>query len=141
MRRSSAPCQWRPRILPRGTILVTTRFGLSTALSDLGRSSDEEKEDVEYQHPEFPPQPVKAPVRMADQVEDDPELATLNAHADGDPPQAIVVTPGQTVRDVKPHVIAILPTYCGKRHEGPYEFLNESCKICKAQRLPAGASE
>ena len=78
---------------------------------------------------------------MADQVEDDLELATLNAHADGDPPQAIVVTPGQTTCDVKPHVIAILPTYCGKSYEGPYEFLNEFGKICKAQRTPAGASE
>ncbi|XP_047949099.1 GATA zinc finger domain-containing protein 14-like [Salvia hispanica] len=66
---------------------------------------------------------------MADQGEDDPELATLTAHADGDPPQAIVVTPGQTACDVKPHVIAILPTYCGKSYEGPYEFLNEFCKI------------
>ncbi|XP_047949080.1 uncharacterized protein LOC125194910 [Salvia hispanica] len=78
---------------------------------------------------------------MADHGEDDPELATLTAHADGDPPQAIVVTPGQTACDVKPHVIAILPTYCGKSYEGPYEFLNEFCKICKAQRRPAGASE
>ncbi|XP_047943047.1 uncharacterized protein LOC125189861 [Salvia hispanica] len=78
---------------------------------------------------------------MTDQGEDDPELATLTAHADGDPPQAIVVTPGQTACDVKPHVIAILPTYCGKSYEGPYEFLNEFCKICKAQRRPAGASE
>ena len=73
MRSSSAPGQWRPRILPRGTILVTTRSGLSTALSGLGTTSDEEKEDLEYQLP---------------------ELATLTAHADGDPPQAIVVTPG-----------------------------------------------
>ncbi|XP_047943082.1 GATA zinc finger domain-containing protein 14-like [Salvia hispanica] len=78
---------------------------------------------------------------MADQGEDDPELTTLTAHADGDPPQAIVVTPSQTACDVKPHVIAILPTYCGKSYEGPYEFLNEFCKICKAQRRPAGASE
>ena len=38
-------------------------------------------------------------------------------------------------------MIAILPTYCGKSYEGPYEFLNEFCKICKAQRRPAGASE
>ncbi|XP_047978517.1 GATA zinc finger domain-containing protein 14-like [Salvia hispanica] len=30
---------------------------------------------------------------MADQGEDDPELATLTAHADGDPPQAIVARP------------------------------------------------
>ena len=65
----------------------------------------------------------------------------LTAHADGDPPQAIVVTPGQTACDVKPHVIAIVLTYCGKSYEGPYEFLNEFCKICKAQRRPAGANE
>ena len=75
MRSSSAPGQWRPRILPRGTILVTTRSGLLTALSDLGTSSDEEKEELEYQFPKFPPQPVRALVRMADQGEDDPELA------------------------------------------------------------------
>ena len=81
MRSNSTPGQWRPRILPRGTILVTTRSSLSTTLSDLGTSSDEAKEDIEYQLPEFPPQPVRAPVRMADQVEDDPELAMLTAHA------------------------------------------------------------
>ena len=118
MRSGSAPGQWRPRILPRGTIPVTTRSGLSTAQSDLGTSSDEEKEDLEYQLPELPPQPVRTLVRMADQGEDDPKLATLTAHADGDPPQAIVVTPGQTACDVKPHVIAIQPTYCGKSYEG-----------------------
>ena len=72
----------------------------SSSAPGLGTSSDEEKKDVQYQLPELPPQPVRAPVRMADQVEDDPELATLNAQADGDPPQAIVFTPGQTACDV-----------------------------------------
>ena len=90
MRSSSAPGQSRPRILPRGTILVTTHSGLSTALSDLGTSSDEEKEDIMYELPELPPQLVRALVRMADQGEDNPKLATLTTHADGDPPQAIV---------------------------------------------------
>ena len=52
------------RILPRRTILITTRSGLSIALSDLGTSSDEEKEDVEYQLSELPPQLVRVPVRM-----------------------------------------------------------------------------
>ena len=55
MRRGSNFEQWKPNILPRGSILVTTHSGLSTTLSDLGTSSDEEKEDVDNPIPEFLP--------------------------------------------------------------------------------------
>ena len=78
---------------------------------------------------------------MAEQIDDDPEIGSLNAHSDGEPPQAIVVTPGQSACDVKPHVLAVLPTFHGKSYEGPYEFIHEFGKICKAQKRPAGSSE
>ncbi|KAL1544976.1 hypothetical protein AAHA92_21758 [Salvia divinorum] len=71
---------------------------------------------------------------MADNIDDDPEIGSLNAHFGGEPPQAIVVTAGQAACDVKPHVIAVLPSFHGKIYEGPYEFLHEFCKIYKAQK-------
>ena len=81
------------------------------------------------------------PTNLADNIDDDPEIGPLNAHSDGEPPQAIVVTPRQAACDAKPHVIGLLPLFHGKSYEGPYEFLHEFCKIYKAQKQPAGSSE
>ncbi|KAL1549098.1 hypothetical protein AAHA92_17241 [Salvia divinorum] len=78
---------------------------------------------------------------MADNIDDDPKIRSLNAHSDGEPPQAIVVTIGQAACDVKPHVIAVLPSFHGKSYEGPYKFLHEFCKICKAEKRPVGSSD
>ena len=72
-------------ILPRGKILVTTRYGLSIALSDLGTSSDEEKVAVEEQEPVSPIKSEEGAANMAEHIE---------CLEDDKPPQAIVVTAG-----------------------------------------------
>ncbi|KAL1559857.1 hypothetical protein AAHA92_10152 [Salvia divinorum] len=84
---------------------VTTRSGLSTAVPSL-------KEEY-----------------MAN-MENDPEIGSLNAHLSGEPAQAIVMTPGQAGIEVKNNVLAVMPHFYGRKIDNPYEFLHEFCKLC-----------
>ncbi|KAL1534057.1 hypothetical protein AAHA92_31460 [Salvia divinorum] len=78
---------------------------------------------------------------MAHNMEDDPEIGSLNAHLSGEPAQAIVLTPGQAGIEVKNNVLAVMPHFYGQKIDNPYEFLHEFCKLCGIQRRPAGSTE
>ncbi|KAL1564227.1 hypothetical protein AAHA92_06599 [Salvia divinorum] len=73
--------------------------------------------------------------------EEDPEIGSLNAHLNGEPSSAIVVTAGQARIEVKNNVLAVMPHFYGRRIDNPYEFLHEFCKLCGIQRRPAGSTE
>ncbi|KAL1569844.1 hypothetical protein AAHA92_01272 [Salvia divinorum] len=73
--------------------------------------------------------------------EDDLEIGSLNAHLNGEPSGAIVLTPGQAGIEVKNNVLAVMPHFYGRRIDNPYEFLHEFCRLCEIQRRPAGSSE
>ncbi|KAL1545259.1 hypothetical protein AAHA92_22005 [Salvia divinorum] len=78
---------------------------------------------------------------MAALIEDDPEIGSLNAHLNGEPSSAIVITPGQAGIEVKNNVLVVMPHFYGRRIDNPYEFLHEFCKPCGIQRRPAGSTE
>ncbi|KAL1545199.1 hypothetical protein AAHA92_21948 [Salvia divinorum] len=123
---------------------VTTRSGLSTAGTSFVSSGSEEKTDL-------PPQvEVKSDLvldlekleeEITHNMEDDPEIGSLNAHLSGEPAQAIVLTPGQAGIEVKNNVLAVMPHFYGRKIDNLYEFLHEFCKLCGIQRRPAGSTE
>ncbi|KAL1540774.1 hypothetical protein AAHA92_25078 [Salvia divinorum] len=78
---------------------------------------------------------------MAALNEEDPEIGSLNAHLNGEPSSAIVISTGQAGIEVKNNVLAVMPHFYGRRIDNPYEFLHEFCKLCGIQRRPAGSTE
>ncbi|KAL1554170.1 hypothetical protein AAHA92_14760 [Salvia divinorum] len=78
---------------------------------------------------------------MANNIDDDPEIGSLNAHLSGEPAQAIVMMPGQAGIEVKNNVLAVMPHFYGHKIDNPYEFLHEFCKLCGIQNRPQGATE
>ncbi|KAL1563636.1 hypothetical protein AAHA92_06076 [Salvia divinorum] len=78
---------------------------------------------------------------MANNMEDDPEIGSLNAYLSGEPAQAIVMTPGQARIEVKNNVLAVMPHFYGRKIDNSYEFLHEFCKLCSIQRRPQGSTE
>ncbi|KAL1567536.1 hypothetical protein AAHA92_03006 [Salvia divinorum] len=78
---------------------------------------------------------------MAALHEEDPEIGSFNAHLNGKPTSAIVISTGQARIEVKNNVLAVMPHFYGRRIDNPYEFLHEFCKLCGIQRRPAGSTE
>ncbi|KAL1564926.1 hypothetical protein AAHA92_07206 [Salvia divinorum] len=78
---------------------------------------------------------------MANNMEDDPEIGSLNAHLSGEPGQAIVMTPGQAGIEVKNNVLAVMSHFYGRKIDNQYEFLHEFYKLCGIQRRPQGSTE
>ncbi|KAL1564088.1 hypothetical protein AAHA92_06491 [Salvia divinorum] len=78
---------------------------------------------------------------MAAMNEEDPEIGSLNAHLNGKPSSAIVVSAGLSGIEVKNNVLAVMPHFYGRRIDNPHEFLHEFCKLCGIQRRPAGSSK
>ncbi|KAL1540297.1 hypothetical protein AAHA92_24668 [Salvia divinorum] len=115
---------------------VTTRSGLSTAGQSFVSFGSEEETDL-------PPQvkvesdlfsDLEKLEEMAYNMEDDPEIGSLNAHLSGEPAQAIVVSEGQTGIEVKNNVLAVMPHFYGRKVDNPYVFLHEFCKLCGIQK-------
>ena len=73
---------------------------------------------------------------MAHLEDPDQEIGSLTAHLDGEPAHAIVSNQRQSSIDIKTNVLGVLPTFFGRRNEGPYEFLNEFSKLCSIQKRP-----
>ncbi|KAL1537388.1 hypothetical protein AAHA92_29907 [Salvia divinorum] len=78
---------------------------------------------------------------MAVMNEEDPKIGSLNAHLNGEPSSAIIVSAGQSGIEVKNNVLVVMPHFYGRRIDNPYEFLHEFCKLCGIQRRPAGSTE
>ncbi|KAL1531099.1 hypothetical protein AAHA92_33817 [Salvia divinorum] len=78
---------------------------------------------------------------MAAPHEEDPEIGSLNAHLNGKPSSAIVISTGQAGIEVKNNVLVVMPHFYGRRIDNLYEFLHEFCKLCGIQRRPAGSTE
>ncbi|KAL1549348.1 hypothetical protein AAHA92_17463 [Salvia divinorum] len=121
---------------------VTTRSGINTVgLSTISSGSEEDSDP--------PPQmkvesdlfsgSKRAKEDMANNMEDDPEIGSPNAHLSGEPAQAIVMTPGQAGIEVKNNVLAIMPHFYGCKIDNPCEFLHKFCKLCGIQKRPSWA--
>ncbi|XP_042014195.1 uncharacterized protein LOC121762364 [Salvia splendens] len=131
---------WRAKEI---TTPVTTRSGLTTA-NPTPSSSENKAEPASpvKLESELPPEfEEKQPEVMAEIVDNDIEIGSLNAHLNGEPAQAIVVTPAQLAIEVKKNVLSVMPHYYGRPTECPYEFLHEFCKLCGIQKRPPRSIE
>ncbi|KAL1568832.1 hypothetical protein AAHA92_00391 [Salvia divinorum] len=129
--RNSAESSWK---IKEFLAPVTTRSGRTVSGPDQPKFGRKEKEG-----PPSDTNEVKA--TMAALNEEDLEIGSLNAHLNGEPSCAIVITAGQAGIEVKNNVLAVMPHFYGRRIDNPYEFLHEFCKLCGIQRRPAGSTE
>ncbi|KAG6405758.1 hypothetical protein SASPL_133352 [Salvia splendens] len=86
-----------------------------------------------------PPPPERTEAEMA-VVADDSEIDSLHAHDEREPTHAIAATPGMQTIAIKSGVLAILSHFCGLLKECPYAFLEEFCRYCDIQPVPAGST-
>ncbi|KAL1559146.1 hypothetical protein AAHA92_09520 [Salvia divinorum] len=127
----SAESKWR---IKEFLAPVTTRSGRTLAGPVQPSFGRKEEED--------PPSEAKeVKTTMAAMNEEDPEIGSLNAHLNGEPSSAIVVSTGQAGIEVKNNVLAVMPHFYGRRIDNPYEFLHEFCKLCGIQMRPARSTE
>ncbi|KAG6427672.1 hypothetical protein SASPL_111918 [Salvia splendens] len=86
-----------------------------------------------------PPPPERTEVEMAI-VADDSGIGSLHAHDEREPTHAIAATPGMRTITIKSGVLAVLSHFYGLSKECPYDFLEEFCRYCDIQPVPAGST-
>ncbi|KAG6400874.1 hypothetical protein SASPL_137719 [Salvia splendens] len=79
------------------------------------------------------------PAEMA-LVADDSGIGSLHAHNEKEPTHAIAVTLGMRTIAIKSGVLAVLSHFYGLSKEYPYAFLEEFCRYCDIQPVPAGST-
>ncbi|KAG6421517.1 hypothetical protein SASPL_118073 [Salvia splendens] len=75
-----------------------------------------------------------------DVVDNDWGIGSLHAHDKKDPTHAIAITPGMRAIAIKSGVLAVLSNFYGLSKECPYAFLEEFCRYCDIQPVPAGST-
>ncbi|KAG6403495.1 hypothetical protein SASPL_135718 [Salvia splendens] len=73
-------------------------------------------------------------------VDNDSRIGSLHAHDEKEPTHAIAITPGMRTNAIKSGVLAILSNFYGLSKECPYAFLEEFCRYCDIQPVPAGCT-
>ncbi|KAG6397685.1 hypothetical protein SASPL_143855 [Salvia splendens] len=73
-------------------------------------------------------------------VPDDSGIGSLHAHDEREPTHAIAATPGMRTIAIKSGVLAVLSHFYGLSKEYPYAFLEELCRYCDIQPVPAGST-
>ncbi|KAG6394798.1 hypothetical protein SASPL_145388 [Salvia splendens] len=73
-------------------------------------------------------------------VVDDSGIGSLHAHDEKEPTHAIAATPGMRTIAIKSGVLAVLSHFYGLSKECPYAFLEEFCRYCDIQPVPAGST-
>ncbi|KAG6387196.1 hypothetical protein SASPL_152382 [Salvia splendens] len=86
-----------------------------------------------------PPQPEQTEAEMA-VVVDDSGISALHAHDEKEPTHAIAATHGMRTIAIKSGVLAVLTHFYGLSKECPYSFLEEFCRYCNIQPIPAGST-
>ncbi|KAG6385285.1 hypothetical protein SASPL_154117 [Salvia splendens] len=114
--------QWR--IQEAG--VVTTRYRAAQAAAATEQNTN-------------PPPPEQAEVKMA-LVPDDSGIGSLHAHDEREPTHAIAATPGMRTIAIKSGVLAVLSHFYGLSKECRYAFLEEFCRYCDIQPVPAGST-
>ncbi|KAG6408272.1 hypothetical protein SASPL_131277 [Salvia splendens] len=87
-------------------------------------------------------QPKQPPPKQAEMalVDNDSGIGSLQAHDEKEPTYATVVTPGMRTIAIKSGVLAVLSHFYGLSKECPYAFLEEFCRYCDIQPVPAGST-
>ncbi|KAG6418725.1 hypothetical protein SASPL_120929 [Salvia splendens] len=118
--------------------VVTTRYRAAlAALATADQLTSEE--EGEQNAPPQPPPLEQAKVEMA-LVDNDSGICSLHAHDEKEPTHAIAITPGMRTIAIKLGVLAVLSNFYGLSKECPYAFLEEFCRYCYIQPVPAGST-
>ncbi|KAG6418555.1 hypothetical protein SASPL_120759 [Salvia splendens] len=97
-----------------------------------------EEEGEQNAQPKPPPlDQAKAEMAL---VADDSGIGSLHAHDEKEPTHAIAVTPGMRTIAIKSGVLAVLSHFYGLSKECLYAFLEEFCRYCDIQPVPAGST-
>ncbi|KAG6427681.1 hypothetical protein SASPL_111927 [Salvia splendens] len=70
-------------------------------------------------------------------VADNSGIGSLHVHNEKEPTHAIAATPGMQSIAIKSGVLAVLSHFYGLSKECPYAFLEEFCRYCDIQPVPA----
>ncbi|KAG6436980.1 hypothetical protein SASPL_101887 [Salvia splendens] len=73
-------------------------------------------------------------------VIDDSGISSLHAHDEREPTHAITTTPGMQTIAIKSGVLTVLSHFYGLSKECPFAFLDEFCRYCDIQPVPAGST-
>ncbi|XP_042059523.1 uncharacterized protein LOC121804038 [Salvia splendens] len=73
-------------------------------------------------------------------IDNDSGIGSLHAHDEKEPTHAIAITPWMRTIVIKSGVLAVLSHFYGLSKECPYAFLEEFCRYCDIQPLPAGST-
>ncbi|KAG6421569.1 hypothetical protein SASPL_118126 [Salvia splendens] len=79
------------------------------------------------------------PAEMA-LVADDSGIGSLHAHNEMEPTHTIAANPGMRTIAIKSGVLAVLSHFYSLSKECPYAFLEEFCRYCDIQPVPAGST-
>ncbi|KAG6388982.1 hypothetical protein SASPL_150419 [Salvia splendens] len=79
------------------------------------------------------------PAEMA-LVADDSGISSLHAHDEKEPTHAITATHGMRTIAINSRVLAVLSHFYGLLKLCPYTFLEEFCRYCDIQPVPAGST-
>ncbi|KAG6397526.1 hypothetical protein SASPL_143695 [Salvia splendens] len=114
--------------------IVTTRYRAAQAAAAAEQLTSEEEEKNTQPKP---PPPEQAEMAL---VDNDSGIGSLHAHDEKKPTHAIAATPWMWTIAIKSGVLAILSHFYGLSNECPYAFLEEFCRYCDIQPVPAGST-
>ncbi|KAG6389147.1 hypothetical protein SASPL_150606 [Salvia splendens] len=138
---------WNHPLIYRGTNahwrvqeagVVTTRYRAALAAAVAADQLTSEEEGEQNAQPR-PPSLEQAKEEMA-LVDNDSGIGSLHAHDEKEPTHAIAVTPGMWTIAIKSGVLTVLSHFYGLSKEYPYAFLEEFCRYCDIQPVPAGST-
>ncbi|KAG6388987.1 hypothetical protein SASPL_150424 [Salvia splendens] len=111
----------------------------SAALEAAAAEQLTSEEEGEQPTPPKPPPFEQTETDMA-LVDNDSRIGSLHAHDEKEPTHAIAITPGMRTIAIKSRVLAVLSNFYGLSKECPYAFLEEFCRYCDIQPMPAGST-
>ncbi|KAG6414444.1 hypothetical protein SASPL_127166 [Salvia splendens] len=118
--------------------VVTTRYLATLAATAAAEQLTSEEEGEQKVPPQPPPlEQTKAEMAL---VDNDSGIDSLHAHEEKEPTHAIAITPGMRTIAIKSGVLAVLSHVYGLSKECPYSFLEEFCRYCDIQPVPAGST-
>ncbi|KAG6403187.1 hypothetical protein SASPL_135404 [Salvia splendens] len=115
--------QWR--VQEAGIVITRRRAALEAA------AATEQKTQ--------PPPPERTEAEMV-VVTNDSGIGSLHAHDEREPTHAIAATPGMRTIAIKSGVLVFLSHFYGISKECLYAFLEQFCRYCNIQPVPAGST-
>ncbi|KAG6435698.1 hypothetical protein SASPL_100573 [Salvia splendens] len=123
------------RVQEAGVVTTCYRAALKATAAEQLTNEEEGEQNAP---PKLPPL-EQAEANMA-LVDNDSRIGSLHAHDEKEPTHAIAITPGMQMIAIKLGVLVVLSNFYGLSNECPYSFLEEFCRYCDTQPVPAGST-